>query len=189
MIIAGRAPMGGPRRKTVTLDRPPEIGGPLALTIQQLPLGFETVVPERLLPPQPRKSLAKKDGKVVRDQWDRTVQEVHTDDPAFRKAIMRNLTLQSVAFVYEALKGDPAVSFSVKEPPRASAQSAWEAFYGAVLEEMTALHFTSGEFRTIGDEALVLSGVKEGDLAEAREAFLPEAPPSTPAPATPSPEE
>lgn len=170
MKISGQV-LGGRVTKAITLVRPG--AEPLNLTIQALPLGFEETVLERLPNPRPARIYAMKGGKVLKDAQGREVERFDTDNPTFIRSSRNMSFLQAIAFVHEALKADKNVTWDTQEAADKSAVG-WEAFYTSLREEMKAANITSGDVKKLMNATLVLSGVKDGDLAAARERFLPE---------------
>lgn len=165
MKIAGRAP-GGRATKVVTIERP---DGPLTLKIQALPLGFlEGTVLERVPSPTVHRKYAMKGGKVLRDEIGRHVLEDQTDDPAYRSAVRRCSTLQGVAMIHEALRSDATVAWDTPQ------SEDWAAFYGGVYDELVAAGVTTGEMRTLVDEILIISSMKQKDIEATRDSFLPQ---------------
>lgn len=171
MKIAGQN-LGLRASKAVILDRLEARGGPLSLTIQALPLGFEELVNGRLPAPRPPVIfMRKEDGKAARKPDGTPIREEDFRDVNFQKKVTRVAVLSSVAFFYEGLKADKSVSWGTPEPK--GDEENWEEFYSAIHSELVAANFTLGEFKKIADEIQVLSGVKEGEIASAREHFLP----------------
>lgn len=157
--------------KRVVIPRPE---GPLEVTIQALPLGFEDQVLAWLPRPRPPKKYAEKAGRVLKDKDGHNVVEEDWQDPEFQARLRRVGTLQGIAFVHEALRADKGVAWDTPEPPNGENR---EAFYAAVCDELRAWNFTSGDVRFLIEQILSLGNTKVEDVERAREGFSSEASP------------
>ena len=175
MKIAGQILSG--RNTTVVELRRPDIG-PIHLTVQALPLGFESLLAERGIrrPAVPKRVARDSRGKVIRDEAHEAVLHADPGDLDYQRQLeayaRRTLCLE----VVEGLAADSSVAFDTQPP---GGDGDWAAYADAIYEELQTAGFSDGDLVVLVQAIHRVSNLTEEAIRAAQNDFFRDRPEAT----------
>lgn len=175
MKIAGQS-LGGRNTAVVELRRP-ELG-PVHLTVQALPLGFESLLAQRGVrrPAVPQRVARDARGKVIRDETGQAVLHAEPGDADYLRCLEEYARRTLALEVVEGLAADASVSFETTAPDD---DGDWAAYADRVYEELKAAGFSDGDLVVLVQAIHRVSNLTGEAIAAAQNDFFPDRPEAT----------
>lgn len=158
---------------TVRIPRPgANNNNDIVLNIQALPLGYQETLEEYI--PTPGMAKYCKQLGPARDEKGQVIKEggqilyrYDTDDPRYKKAIIRANTLQTVAMFYRAVQDVNADMVFEAQP-----NGDMPRFYSDLHDELREFGLTIGDINVVVRAALRLSNIGEEVVEQTKQDFL-----------------